>query len=305
MHPNVRAEMKRPRGTAESEPWQKAGELTTEMSAEETGKHNFIRGKRVTNFAELWTSLWILGCTGNSLIEIIKDVCACGHVVRMVPSLIILCLGCSPILPIIIFCCHRSNVHWILKVPDMAYCLCCIYFIIFVFFALHQSQDTVLPLGCFFFKDPPPRKNSRWRLWRPALSTNQNPSFWRQNSIPPIRTLDFKPPKVSWLKRHRYYWSRIQLTMLFFLLYLVTQEEEIFGRVNEGVRVSLAFFCLICVLLPIPNKCWMCNVIFLQMYFQDEVVQELKQIYAQLEEGDVWDLSLESLQQVTQLCWFI
>ncbi|KAK2559432.1 MYCBP-associated protein [Acropora cervicornis] len=44
-------------------------------------------------------------------------------------------------------------------------------------------------------------------------------------------------------------------------------EEEIFGRVNEG------------------------------MYFQDEIVQELKQIYAQLEEGDVWDLSLESLQQ--------
>ena len=37
------------------------------------------------------------------------------------------------------------------------------------------------------------------------------------------------------------------------------------------------------------------------MYFQDEIVQELKQIYAQLEEGDVWDLSLESLQQVTQL----
>ena len=41
------------------------------------------------------------------------------------------------------------------------------------------------------------------------------------------------------------------------------------------------------------------------MYFQDEIVQELKQIYAQLEEGDVWDLSLESLQQVTQLWWFI
>ena len=25
----------------------------------------------------------------------------------------------------------------------------------------------------------------------------------------------------------------------------MTQEEEIFGRANEGVRVSLAFFCLI------------------------------------------------------------
>ena len=36
------------------------------------------------------------------------------------------------------------------------------------------------------------------------------------------------------------------------------------------------------------------------MYFQDEVVQELKQIYAQLEEEEAWDLSLKSLQQVTQ-----
>lgn len=37
------------------------------------------------------------------------------------------------------------------------------------------------------------------------------------------------------------------------------------------------------------------------MYFQDEVVQELKQIYAQLqEEEEEWDLSLQSLQQVTQ-----
>jgi len=44
-------------------------------------------------------------------------------------------------------------------------------------------------------------------------------------------------------------------------------EEEIFGRANEG------------------------------MYFQDEVVQELKQIYAQLEEEEEWDLSLHSLQQ--------
>ena len=37
-----------------------------------------------------------------------------------------------------------------------------------------------------------------------------------------------------------------------------------------------------------------------QMYFQDEVVQELKQIYAQLQEEEEWDLSLQSLQQVTQ-----
>lgn len=44
-------------------------------------------------------------------------------------------------------------------------------------------------------------------------------------------------------------------------------EEEIFGRANEG------------------------------MYFQDEIIQELKQIYAQLEEEGVWDLSLQSLQQ--------
>ncbi|XP_078360278.1 MYCBP-associated protein-like [Oculina patagonica] len=44
-------------------------------------------------------------------------------------------------------------------------------------------------------------------------------------------------------------------------------EEEIFGRANQG------------------------------MYFQDEVVQELKQIYAQLEEEEDWDLSLQSLQQ--------
>jgi len=44
-------------------------------------------------------------------------------------------------------------------------------------------------------------------------------------------------------------------------------EEEIFGRANQG------------------------------MYFQDEVVQELKQIYAQLEEDEDWDLSLQSLQQ--------
>ena len=36
------------------------------------------------------------------------------------------------------------------------------------------------------------------------------------------------------------------------------------------------------------------------MYFQDEIVQELKQIYAQLEEEGEWDLSLQSLQQVTQ-----
>lgn len=204
MHPNVRAEMKRPRGTAESEPWQKAGELTTEMPAEETGKHNFIRDKRVTNFAELWTSLWILGCTGNSLIEIIKDVCACGHVVRMVPSLIILCLGCSPILPIIIFSCHRSNVHWILKVPDMAYCLCCIYFIIF-FISRHRATSVVI-----FFQRPPsppltsrPLHQSKLFVLAPKLkSTNQNP--------------DFKLPKVSWLKRNHYYWSRILLTMLFF-----------------------------------------------------------------------------------------
>ncbi|KAJ7394063.1 hypothetical protein OS493_003736 [Desmophyllum pertusum] len=47
-------------------------------------------------------------------------------------------------------------------------------------------------------------------------------------------------------------------------------EEEIFGRANQG------------------------------MHFQDEVVQELKQIYAQLEEEEDWDLSLQSLQQVTQ-----
>ena len=37
---------------------------------------------------------------------------------------------------------------------------------------------------------------------------------------------------------------------------------------------------------------------FLQMYFQDEVVQELKQIYTQLEEDADWDLSLYSLEQV-------
>lgn len=37
-----------------------------------------------------------------------------------------------------------------------------------------------------------------------------------------------------------------------------------------------------------------------QMYFQDEVVQDLKQIYAQLQEEEEWDLSLQSLQQVTQ-----
>lgn len=36
------------------------------------------------------------------------------------------------------------------------------------------------------------------------------------------------------------------------------------------------------------------------MYFQDEVVQELKDIYAQLEEEEDWDLSVHSLQQVTQ-----
>lgn len=148
------------------------------MPAEESGKHSFIRDKRVTNFAELWTSLWILGCTGNSLIEIIKDVCACGHVVRMVPSLIILCLGCSPILLIIIFSCHRSNVHWILKVPDMAYCLCCIYFIIFVFFALHQSQDTVLPLGWFFFSKTP-------------LPAKIHDDAFDVTLFPPIKTLRF------------------------------------------------------------------------------------------------------------------
>ena len=34
------------------------------------------------------------------------------------------------------------------------------------------------------------------------------------------------------------------------------------------------------------------------MYFQDEVVQELKQLYAQLEQETEWDLSLQSLQQV-------
>lgn len=44
-------------------------------------------------------------------------------------------------------------------------------------------------------------------------------------------------------------------------------EEEIFRRANEG------------------------------MYFQDEIVQELKQIYAQLEEEGEWDLSVHSLQQ--------
>lgn len=37
------------------------------------------------------------------------------------------------------------------------------------------------------------------------------------------------------------------------------------------------------------------------MYFQDEVVQELKQIYAQLEDDVDWDLSLQSLQQVTHV----
>ena len=37
------------------------------------------------------------------------------------------------------------------------------------------------------------------------------------------------------------------------------------------------------------------------MFFQDEVVQDLKQIYAQLEEEEAWDLSLQSLQQVTQV----
>lgn len=44
-------------------------------------------------------------------------------------------------------------------------------------------------------------------------------------------------------------------------------EEEIFGRANQG------------------------------MYFQDEIVQELKQLYAQLEQETEWDLSLQSLQQ--------
>ena len=34
------------------------------------------------------------------------------------------------------------------------------------------------------------------------------------------------------------------------------------------------------------------------MYFQDEIVQELKQLYAQLEQETEWDLSLQSLQQV-------
>lgn len=37
------------------------------------------------------------------------------------------------------------------------------------------------------------------------------------------------------------------------------------------------------------------------MHFQDEVVGELKQIYAQLGDNEEWDLSIESLQQVTLL----
>ena len=36
------------------------------------------------------------------------------------------------------------------------------------------------------------------------------------------------------------------------------------------------------------------------MYFQDEIVQELKQLYVQLEQETEWDLSLQSLQQVMQ-----
>ena len=137
----------------------------------------------------------------------------------------------------------------------MAYCLCCIYFIIFVFFAHHQSQDTVLPLGCFFFsKTPLPAKihdDAFDVLPSPLIKTLRFGAKTQfHQSEPSIQTaqseLAQKTPLL--LITNTAYNA-------FFLLYLVTQEEEIFGRVNEGVRVSLAFFCLICVVLPIPNKC--------------------------------------------------
>ena len=216
------------------------------MPAEETGKHNFIRDKRVTNFAELWTSLWILGCTGNSLIEVIKDVCACGHVVRMVPSLIILCLGCSLILPIIIFSCHRSNERSLNIKSTRLGILSLLYLFYYLFFSLFTNLKTPCYLwGNFFFQRPfspqkftmtpltsRPLHQSKPFVLAPKLkSTNQNPDLKTAQS-----ELAQKTPLL--LITNTAYNA-------FFLLYLVTQEEEIFGRVNEGVRVSLAFFCLI------------------------------------------------------------
>lgn len=161
----------------------------------------------------------------------------------MVPSLIIICLGCSPILPIMIFFLSpfkrslniKSTRHGILSLLYLFYYFC--------FFrsspiSRHRATSGVI----FFFKDPPPRKNSRWRLWRHALSTNQNPSFFLAPKLKSTnQNPDFKPPKVTWLKRHHYYWSRILLTMLFSPVFGDTGGGDIWKSQWRGESL-LSFF---------------------------------------------------------------
>ena len=123
----------------------------------------------------------------------------------------------------------------------MTYCLCCIYFIIFVFFALNQSQNTVLPLGWFFFQRPPsPQKSTMTLLTSLPLKTQSKPFVL----APKLKSTNQNPRFQTTQSELA---QRIPLLLItntsynaFFLLYLVTQEEEIFGRVNEGVK----FLCL-------------------------------------------------------------
>ena len=94
----------------------------------------------------------------------------------------------------------------------MACCLCCIYFINFVFFRSSPISTHRVTSGKFFFQSLPPRENPRWRLWR-QLPLHQLKPFVLAPKLK--STLYVKPSKLSWLKRHHYYWSRILLTMLF------------------------------------------------------------------------------------------
>jgi len=132
----------------------------------------------------------------------------------------------------------KSTRHGILSLLYLFYYFC--------FFSLFTNLKTPCYLwGDFFFKDPPSLQKftmtpltsralhqSKPFVLAPKLkSANQNPRFQTAQS-----ELAQKTPLL--LITNTAYNA-------FFLLYLVTQEEEIFGRVNEGVRVSLAFFCLI------------------------------------------------------------
>lgn len=150
----------------------------------------------------------------------------------------------------------KSTRHGVLSLLYLFYYFC------FFFRSSPISTPRVTSGVIFFFKDPPSPRISTMTLTlltslplhqlkpfvlAPKLkSTNQNPRF---------QTAQSELAQDTTTTDHEY------CLQCFFPLYLVTQEEEIFGRVNEGVRVSLPFLfawlpaLIFCFVLPTANKC--------------------------------------------------